>query len=33
MLSLSCIYHIFFRSNKISVEEIKIKREKRINPE
>ena len=29
----SCVYNIFFRSNKISVEEIKIKREKRINPE
>ena len=30
---LSCVYRIFFRSNKISDEEIKIKREKRINPE
>ena len=27
-----CIYNIFFRSTKITDEEIKIKREKRINP-
>jgi len=27
------IYRFFFRSTKISDEEIKVKREKRINPE